>query len=240
MRLVTWNCCRGAHAKKAPLLDTLAPDIAVIQECAKPAVESSNCLWFGDNPRQGIAVQASESYRLDALPVLQDVPKYLIPVSVVGPTNFTLFAVWTHGKQPFRYVEAAVKAVDMYRDLIGDKPTVLMGDLNSNAIWDAEHPPKLNHSALVKQLAGLGLVSAYHHSQNEVHGRETLPTYYFQWNKDRPFHIDYCFVPKAWAKRILRVEIGSYEDWRQYSDHRPLLVEVADKPRRGGRGSCHL
>jgi endonuclease/exonuclease/phosphatase family metal-dependent hydrolase len=80
---------------------------------------------------------------------------------------------------------------------------------------------------LSKRLTGLGLVSAYHHSHNEPHGRETRPTYYFHWKKDRPYHIDYCFVPQAWADKIVRVEIGSYEDWKEYSDHRPLLVEIS-------------
>lgn len=52
MRLVTWNCCRGPYARKMPLLDALAPDIAVVQECAKPEFQSPNCLWFGDNPNK--------------------------------------------------------------------------------------------------------------------------------------------------------------------------------------------
>ncbi len=56
MRLVTWNCCRGAYAKKVPLLDPFEADIAVVQECAKPERESRTCLWFGNNPRQGLAV----------------------------------------------------------------------------------------------------------------------------------------------------------------------------------------
>ena len=179
------------------------------------------------SPKQGVAVRASPPYRLQALPVLQDAPKYAIPVSATGPTEFTLLAVWTLGKQPYRYVEAAAKAVDMYRDLIAGSPTVLIGDLNSNAIWDATHLPEFNHSALVKRLTGLGLLSAYHHNHNEPHGSEIRPTYYFHWKKDRPYHIDYCFVPQAWANKIVRVEIGSYEDWKEYSDHRPLLVEIS-------------
>ena len=84
MRLVTWNCCRGPFAKKVPLLEVLAPDIVVIQECARPLVESPHCLWFGENPRQGVAIQASPQYRLEALPILPDAPRYLIPISVTG------------------------------------------------------------------------------------------------------------------------------------------------------------
>ena len=228
MRLVTWNCCRGAYLKKASLLDPLAPDIAVIQECAKPATETDQCLWFGHNPRQGIAVFVNGPYRIRALPKVAGVPRYAIPVEVAGPTNFLLIAVWSKGGQASPYVEAVVRAVKLYRKLFAQYPTVLAGDLNSNAIWDSNHAADLNHSGLVKMLSELGLVSGYHFFHREAHGEEKQPTYYFQWKKQRPFHIDYCFIPKIWARRVQRVEVGSYADWKDRSDHRPLLVEIAD------------
>src|SRR5437763_1336119 len=105
MRIITWNCCRGTYLKNSTLLNSLRPDIAVFQECARPAQESENCLWFGDNPRQGITVQATLPYRLSALPTLPDVPKYVVPVAVSGPIEFTLLAVWTKAKQTHNYVE---------------------------------------------------------------------------------------------------------------------------------------
>ena len=228
MRLVTWNCCRRSYERKAPLLDSLAADIAVIQECAKPIAESDTCLWFGDNPRQGIAVQSSSRYRLRALPRNDDVPKFVFPVQVTGPECFSLLAVWSKGKQPFRYVMGVVKAVEAYRHLFEASPTVLIGDLNSNAIWDTWHPPHLNHTALVTSLSNHGLVSSYHHFFSEPHGAETRPTCYLLWKEGRPYHIDYCFVPRTWANRIRRIEVGSYVAWKQHSDHRPLLVELED------------
>jgi hypothetical protein len=228
VRLVTWNCCRGAYSTKTPLLDPLAADIAVFQECARPEIESETCVWFGDNPRQGIAVKASNEYTLRALPRV-DVPKFVFPLEVHGPEVFTLLAVWSKGGQKHRYVMGVVKAVQTYRTLFESAPTVLIGDLNSNAIWDSLHPEGLNHSALISLLSELGLVSSYHHFFGEAQGSETRPTCYLLWNKERPYHIDYCFVPKSWASRIQRVDIGSYEAWRQYSDHRPLLVDIVDR-----------
>jgi len=56
MRLVTRNCCRGRAEAKLPLLSTLNPSIAVVQECGRPSEDSASCLWFGDRPRQGVAV----------------------------------------------------------------------------------------------------------------------------------------------------------------------------------------
>ena len=228
MRLVTWNCCRGQYLKKAVFLEALAPDIAVIQECAQPASETDQCLWFGHNPRQGIAVFANGPYRIRALPRAAKVPRYAIPVEIIGPTNFLLLAVWSKGGQASPYVEGVVRAVKLYRKLFAQYPTVIAGDLNSNAIWDSNHAAGLSHSALVKMLSDLGLVSSYHFFHNEAHGQEKQPTYYFQWKEQRPFHIDYCFIPRVWTEKVRRVEVGSYTEWKARSDHRPLLVELAD------------
>ena len=116
----------------------------------------------------------------------------------------------------------------MYRDLIGRYETVLIGDLNSNAIWDATHREGLSHSAFVELAAQSGLVSTYHSFHGEAHGKELQPTFYFRWKQPHPYHIDYCFIPKAWTARVREVTIGSFEDWKDHSDHRPLLVDISD------------
>lgn len=229
MRLVTWNCCRGPYLKNASLLEPLAPDIAVIQECARPTSQTDQCLWFGDNRHQGIAVFTNGPYRIRAFPAIADVPRYAIPVEVAGPTNFLLIAVWSKGDRDSPYIEGAVRAVELYRNLFNQYRTVLVGDLNSNAMWDSSHPSDLNHSALVKMLSELGLVSSYHFFYREAHGQERQPTYYFQWKEKRKFHIDYCFIPQEWAQHVQRVEVGSYAEWKDRSDHRPVLVEIADR-----------
>ena len=205
----------------------IAPDVAVVQECAQPTAESDQCLWFGDNARQGIAVIAAGDYRLRRLPTANDVPRYVFPIEVTGPISFSLLAVWSKGRQTFPYVRGVVRATELYRDLIEGGPTVLTGDLNSNAIWDATHPKDQNHSALVDVLSEMGLVSAYHRFFGEAQGKETRPTHYFHWTDDHPFHIDYCFVPEPWIADLRRVDVGSYEFWKEHSDHRPLVVEFS-------------
>ena len=226
MRLVTWNCSRGAYAKKAPFLNALTPDVAVIQECARPVTESDQRLWFGENPRQGIAVRAGGAYRVRALSPLDAVPPYVIPVKVTGPVSFTLLVIWSKRHPKFPYVEGVVRAVELYRHLLSGKPSVVMGDFNSNAIWDAGHPTNANHSALVALLAELGLESAYHAFHGEAHGEDSRPTYYFHWDERQPFHIDYCFIPRKWLRRVRRVDVPSYAEWSGRSDHRPLIVDI--------------
>jgi len=101
-----------------------------------------------------------------------------------------------------------------------------MGDLNSNAIWDQQHPAALNHSALVERLRILDLASAYHAFFAEKQGAETRPTYY-HWRKQTfRHHIDYCFLPNEWTSGVRSVEVGVAEEWLGDSDHCPLIVDI--------------
>jgi hypothetical protein len=226
MRIVTWNCCRGPAAKKLPLVAALHSSISIIQECPRPPADGPENLWFGDNPRQGVAIIASQPYRL-AFAEARDVPPFAVPIQVIGPNPFLLLAVWAKRSRDFRYVEAVLRAVDCYRDLIVAQPTVVAGDFNSNTIWDYKRSAGQNHSALVRKLGALGLVSAYHEFYGEPHGRESRPTLHMLRQRERPYHIDYCFVPVSWASRLTAVEVGSFESWVLFSDHVPLVVDVA-------------
>ena len=227
MRLVTWNACKGQFANKAHYLDHLHADVAVIQEIGRPSELQPNVVWFGSNPNLGVAVVTRPPFVARRVVQFVDVPRYVVPIEIDGPSPFLLFAVWTLGEAPHPYVCAASKAIDSYVSLFTDRDVVMLGDFNSNAIWDKQHPSNLNHSAMVKRLDGLGLVSAYHHFKEERHGEETTHTFHLHRHESKKFHIDYCFLPKSWAPNVRAVDVGSYAAWRRSSDHRPLLVEVA-------------
>lgn len=228
MRLVVWNARRGSFIVKYPLLAHLKADIAVIPEIAAPVESSPHVLWVGVTPKQGMAIVAAPPYSVKYLDPLPDVPKYIVPIAVTGPQSFVLLAVWTLGEKPFPYVEAAAKAIEMYGNIFSSSPVVMMGDFNSNAIWDRQHPPSSNHSAVVAKLKRHRLVSAYHDFFDIKHGAEIHPTFYLYGHESRPYHIDYCFVPQSWTERIEKVGVENYLDWKQYSDHRPLIVDIRD------------
>ena len=111
MRIVSWNSSRGAFEKKIPLVQALRPDLAVVQECARPKDEVPGCLWFGTNPRQGLAVLASDGWRVEVLPARPEVPDYIVPVQVTGPRDFLLLAVWAKRDRVYPYVKAVFRAV---------------------------------------------------------------------------------------------------------------------------------
>jgi hypothetical protein len=223
VKLLTWNCNRGSVTAKLALLAHLEPTVAVITECSLATTPDSSAIWVGEPGRLGVAVSASSGYLVEPLPQ-REVPRYTFPLQVSGPLRFLLLAVWSKADPEFRYVKAVIRAVECYRDLIVAQPTILIGDFNSNTIWDYKRPAHLSHSGLVQQLSALGMVSAYHAFHGERHGAESRATLYLLKQRRRAYHVDYCFLPKVWLPFVRSVEVGSYEDWIRFSDHAPLSV----------------
>ena len=252
MRLVTWNCCAGPLARKLSDLATLAADIAVVPECPRIEERPGASLWWGSRgmkgsragtrskpataarPAKGLAVFATPPWRVHRAPAPRGLPRYALPVQVSGPESFLLLAVWAMPHPTIPYVRGMHRAVRACRSLMQAQPTVLLGDFNSNAIWDAEHPADRSHSALVGYLGERGLASAYHSRYAEAQGRETRPTFFLYRHQRRPYHIDYCFLPTTWLPRIRAVTVGDHRAWASKSDHMPLSVDV------GPMGTSHL
>jgi endonuclease/exonuclease/phosphatase family protein len=229
LRIVTWNCGM-ALARKAPNLLALQPDIAVIQECSKNSVDVLHShgfsgLWFGTNPNKGLSVFCSKEFSLRAGGDLFG--KWVVPLRVRGAADFKLLALWAcpvGTNRADNYIGQVYRCLAEQCGWFGNAPIVVAGDFNSNSQWDANRPGR-NHTEVVRLFGSHGLVSAYHAHHGEKQGAETRPTYYFYRHQDKPFHIDYVFVPKRWKLRS--VEVGSFSEWRHLSDHVPVVVDVS-------------
>jgi exodeoxyribonuclease III len=219
-----------AFARKAQHLFALDPDIAVVPECAKSAVAEVgrygySGLWVGANQHKGLAV----FYRNHWTATVTEKPlgKWLSLIRIEGVVTFNLMGVWacpahTHLES---YVGQIYRCITKHGKRINCLPLVIAGDFNSNAIWDKERPGR-NHTEVVRLLKTYGSLSAYHAHFKEDHGAETRPTYYFQHNQAKPYHLDYIFAPKAW--RVQSVEVGSFQEWGHLSDHVPVIVDLKD------------
>jgi endonuclease/exonuclease/phosphatase family metal-dependent hydrolase len=144
-------------------------------------------------------------------------------VDITGPVPFRLLAVWTlaeHG-----YARSLAADLDTLAASGHEGPLVLAGDFNSNSIWDGPRRA-FDHGRLVRRLENeFGLVSAYHARHQMAHGAERHATHFFLRDRDRPFHLDYCFVPREWVAGIRRVTVRHHARWEALSDHRPLVVD---------------
>lgn len=227
MRIVAWNCCRGPFEKKLAALGTLSPDVAVISEALEPAEESAQVLWFpSDASRLGIQVRAYGKYRLKRLPAA-NLPNCIVPVRVAGPTAFNLLAVWTWPAPS--YIKAFLNGLEAYSALLYSGPTVVAGDFNGNPVFD-EPGHGLKWSSGFAKLHDAGLVSAYHHAHQVTYGAERDATHHFLRKAERPFHIDFCFVPQKWTGGPFQMRVVQGPQWRLLSDHFPLLVSTEASP----------
>jgi hypothetical protein len=217
----------GPLERKLAALDFLAPDIAVLPECPRLPPSPGSTFWIGSNPHKGLGVIARPPWRITSATRRHDLPRYVHALRVSGPESFLLWAVWACNHGADRYVRGTHRAVDSSRRRLGVGPNVMLGDFNSNAIWDREHPADRSHSGLVDKLDKLGLTSSYHAHFREQQGAESRPTFFEYRHAHRPYHIDYCFLPAAWVGRITSVVVGVHAEWAEHSDHMPLVVDLA-------------
>ncbi|MDR7209254.1 hypothetical protein [Flavobacterium piscis] len=149
-----------------------------------------------------------------------------MPIAVTGgKIDFTLFAIWANNPQDKdgQYVTQVWKAINYYEGLIKENKTILIGDFNSNTIWDKPRREG-NHSTVVNKLETKKIFSAYHLYFNQIQGKEEHPTLYMYRHENKPYHIDYCFASSDFISMLESVEVGNYPDWKDHSDHKPLIV----------------
>ncbi|MDR3502172.1 MAG: hypothetical protein P4L79_06265 [Legionella sp.] len=234
MKMVSWNC-QGAFRKKSSAIAAYMPDIAVIQECEcverlyrdKEFIRPLTIKWFGELETKGMSIMSYTGLEIELDESYDPNIQYCVPLHVKGHTNLNLLAVWTqhHNIKNKSYIGQAYEAINQYKEFIKSADTIMIGDFNSNQIWDKERS-KGNHTDVVNGLRNIGLVSVYHELNNEKHGSETLNTFYMYKHIDKPYHIDYCFAPTTWLDRIIKCEIGDYNKWCDISDHVPLIIEI--------------
>jgi len=214
------------------------PDIMVIQECEHESkYKSANIipdynefLWFGDNINKGIGIISFNGYHIEVAKEYTNQFKYIIPLKVtIGNQSINLFAIWAMPDKvkAKSYVGQIWGALNHYQELL-ENPTILIGDFNSNQVWDNERK-KGNHTMCVELLANQNIHSLYHLQNKEDHGSESTPTIYLLKQMTKPYHLDYCFVSTSMIQEQTNIMIGRPDEWLPRSDHMPLIMTSLKK-----------
>ena len=230
---MTWNC-NMAFRKKAHFIEQHKPDILIVPECEHPDKlkfpldrQPNDVFWYGDNPHKGLGVFSFTDFKIKLLNWHNPDFKWILPLKITNSvTDYTVFAIWAnHPKDKnFEYVGQIWKALTHYEAKIRRKNTLFIGDFNSNSIWDK---PKRegNHSTIVDILAKKKIHSTYHAYFESQQGNELHPTFFLYRHQDKPYHLDYCFASNDLIKKLKKVEVGTFDNWKNASDHVPLIVE---------------
>jgi exonuclease III len=226
-----------AFRKKAASILAYQPDILIVPECENPEklkFESkvqlpTDVLWYGNNPDKGLGVFSYSNYKFELLDCYNPDFKNILPIAVTGgDIDFTLFAIWANNTddKEGHYITQVWKALHYYEPLLSESKTILIGDFNSNTIWDKPRRAG-NHSTVVEKLEAKKIFSTYHKFYHQIQGKEEHATLFMYRHQDKPYHIDYCFASIDFIEKLESVEIGTYEDWTKHSDHKPLIVKFA-------------
>lgn len=238
MRLLTWNC-HTAFYKQNKVREILKykPDLAVIQECEKPETiffkpDGPHCLWQGEdaNANKGLCIFTSTEFSMRRYEKYDPSIKYCVPIRVAGKRRFNLIAVWAknHSNSKLSHVGQVQLALKKYAEFILERDTIIVGDFNCTRLWGDPELYKPKQWAAKQDLTRCGLVNAYDEFHNKKNpNRKYAETYFQYYNRNKPYHVDYCFIPKDWVPKLKSVSVGSYNQYvkTRLSDHCPILFE---------------
>ncbi len=187
-----------AFRKKVQFILAENPDIIIVPECEHPdklnfekeVTKPTDLFWHGKNPNKGLGVFSYSDFKIEPLTIYHPKFEYVLPLSVSNnKTKLIIFAIWAQKPEKHDcYTEHIWNAVHFYINLLEKESVILVGDFNSNSIWDK--PNRIyNHSNLVSFLKNMKIHSTYHTYNNEEQGKETVPTLFMHRKMDRPLSL---------------------------------------------------
>ena len=115
------------------------------------------------------------------------------------------------------------RAITNHREFLRSADLVI-GDFNDNVRWDTATRPSF--ATTTAMLGDLGYENLYYAGSGEAPGQESIGTLHFHRHDDEPYFIDHAFSRSRDTGRDPSLEVGRWEDWREYSDHVPLIVDI--------------
>ncbi|MBT4220084.1 MAG: endonuclease/exonuclease/phosphatase family protein, partial [Rhodospirillaceae bacterium] len=229
MKIISWNC-NCAFRSKFEHIQSLDPDILIIQECEDPDQVSDeaykawakNFLWTGANKNKGLGIFARPEITLTPLPWASDDLELFLPCRINN--EFNLVGVWTKyaDSATYQYIGQFWKYLQKHKESFTKSELMIIGDFNSNQCWDLPDR-NWNHSDVVRELSEINIESLYHLGTGEKQGAEDSPTFYMQRNLEKPYHIDYFFVSSLFHSKEFSLEVLDHSFWLKHSDHVPVV-----------------
>lgn len=231
LRIATWNVCRGSFPSRVEaLFRRFDPDFAAFQEIPQPTDGDLSSFfdyeftWYGKNPRQGVALAVRRSMALEALPCSPELPANTAPFLIRTDSGvICVLSVWTQPEPT--YAESLQRSLEGYREYLYSHDSIVLGDFNASFSLDRRGGRRLQFRDVDNFMRQeFSLRSSWHDYHGEAMGSESMATLYHLRSREKPFHIDYIYVPTNCS--IASAEIGSYSEWKSLSDHRPLTIDL--------------
>ena len=217
MRIVSWNCRNGFGPKKAETINIFGADILVIQECTQTDYDREKSKWSSHgfhcdekDSNLGVGVFSKEIKIVKGM--VDEGNRYVVPYTITGAKGFVLYAVWTK-KPPDSKSNYHTPVYNVLRGLPSPKNTIFIGDFNTGSIQGAINAhwyDELKDNFTKKEFL------------NCANGQEWSPTF-FKGNSS--WLDDHCFATADF--KVISFGIGNRDYWQEYSDHCPIIVDLA-------------
>ena len=242
-RLLTYNIQRGGRARVesiARVINASMPDVVVLQEATDEAAVQRLAALTG--------MADSGSFRRQSLGFLSREPLAhvswhrpfvsrhafieVVPagerIRIFGVHLSAVHAAWTEQRRVFE-LRALLRSVARHQDGFH----VLAGDFNTLAPGELLQPGRLPFRLrplvwstggrigwrTIQTVLDAGYADAYRTKHPDQPGM-TMPT------RDPHVRLDYVFVPRRFADRVLSCDVVNHAEARQASDHFPVAVDL--------------
>jgi exonuclease III len=241
LRIVTWNlnhAFRGRDDRAWEFIDSLQPDLALVQEARRPPIEGSVGSEIGGPRAWGTWIVPYEGVRLTEIPSvpLGTLPRprgyleashpgaFCVAVSRVRRGRIVTVAS-VYGMLAFRVRNGRRYAVTTVHRTLSDltpildvkrskAAVVLAGDLNVTP--QIREPDTAAHEAVIQRIKAFGLADCL----GEAHGGEFVRTYR---KHALPWQDDWVFASEALT--CVKCEPVDTEEAWSLSDHCPVIAE---------------
>lgn len=230
MKIISYNTYKCTQAKIDRIL-AMDADLYILPECfSKDHVilpEGYGMLWCGDDDltEKGLGVIWKKHLSVHVIPEYKKI-KHMLPIIVNGAgfPKYILAAWPTVWKEKKTYPQLLLEALKEYSFYLDRFPSMVVGDFNCYVGQSGVRKSTGTFEDCIAEMKAHGLRSLYHEQTNEKFGEEKTPTFFWQFNQEKPFFLDYAFC----TMKPISFKIGDWE--REISDHRPLIIELEEEP----------
>jgi exonuclease III len=236
LKVITWNMDYWKRAKSQReeawtyLIQTLCPDIALLQECCLPdslpppwlAIHSESHpgkVWGTAILTRGLAlkmipVASSHPGALLAAEIASNGGRTLVPVSMYGPIDKSGYATTSVHR-------LLSDLTPLLNDGKESRDFLLGGDWNVSVQWDQRYPGKYpSHRLLFDRVEDFGLASCTQHVLGRHVATYRKPGSTVEWQND------YLYVSRRLLPGLRSCEVQAGEELGGLSDHSPVALTL--------------
>jgi exodeoxyribonuclease III len=244
-RLLTYNILHGGRGRSqalAAVINAYAPDLVLLQEATDPATleriaEASGMAEWRSYPRQSLGFLSRKPVvfsqwtrpRFSQHAFIEVVPSGE-PLRLFGVHLSAVHAAWTERRRVME-LRALLRSVAAHQDgfhaLVGDFNTVAPGEPLDLVRLPMRLRPLVWLSGgrirwrTIQTVLDAGYVDAFRLKHADEPGH-TLPTV------DPHIRLDYVFVPRQFASRVVACDVARHSDAVRASDHFPVVADLAE------------